>query len=38
MNPKIKFKISAEKDIKSFFCFVDESHYSKGRNFEWGCF
>ena len=38
MKPKIKFKISAKKDIESFFVFAKEAHYSKGRNFEWAVF
>jgi hypothetical protein len=35
MSKKIKFKISPAKDIETFFNFLAEIKYDRGRNFEW---
>ncbi len=38
MHPKVKFKISVEKDVRTFFAFNDEAAYDEGRNLEWAIF
>lgn len=35
MHPRVKFKMSPDKDISSFFNFLEERQYDNGRNFEW---
>lgn len=35
MHPKINFKIDPKKDISTFFTFLFEKKYDKGRNFTW---
>ena len=35
INLKIKFKIDPKKDVFTFFDFLRDSQYDKGRNFEW---
>jgi len=38
MNPKIKFKIDARKDLRIFKSFVKEAGFDDGRNLEWAIF
>ena len=35
MRPKIKFKIDSKKDVSTFFDFLEDAKYDKGRSFEW---
>ena len=38
MNPKVKFKIDARKDLKSLKAFISEAGFDDGRNLEWAIF
>jgi len=38
MHPKLKFKISYEKDVQTFFAFNSNAHYDNGRTLEWAFF
>ncbi|HPN15150.1 MAG TPA: hypothetical protein PLF71_03485 [bacterium] len=33
--PTIEFKISAERDVETFFCFVRDAEYDDGENIKW---
>jgi len=38
MNPKVKFKIDARKDLQTFKSFIKEAGFDDGRNLEWAIF
>ena len=38
MNPKVKFKIDAKKDLLTFKAFITEAGFDDGRNLEWAIF
>lgn len=38
MNPKVKFKIDAQKDMQSLSAFVDQSVLDNGRSLQWAVF
>ncbi|HAJ44837.1 MAG: hypothetical protein UV53_C0015G0008 [Candidatus Azambacteria bacterium GW2011_GWE1_42_9] len=38
MNPKVKFKIDAQKDLPTFKAFIKEAGFDDGRNLEWAIF
>lgn len=38
MYPKLKFRISYKKDIKTFYCFLADAEYDNGRNLRWAIF
>jgi hypothetical protein len=38
MKPKLFFKIDPRRDVKTFFCFLEESKFDNGRNLKWAVF
>ncbi|MFA6390977.1 MAG: hypothetical protein WCX78_04560, partial [Patescibacteria group bacterium] len=34
-GPKVRFQIDEKKDIKTFFCFSDDTEYDGGRSLNW---
>ncbi len=38
MYPNLKFKISCNKDIETFFAFVNGAEFDEGRSLEWAIF
>lgn len=36
--PRFTFSIDPEKDISTFFSFVEDAEYDEGRNLEWAVF
>lgn len=37
-SPRLTFSIDPEKDISTFFSFVEDAKYDEGRNLEWAVF